>query len=121
MKKPTLLITLIGYDDSNDWDNQELQRKYGYGNYALMQGKEGINTQISLIKLLRAVTGSQLKPAKEACDAIFGAVNALGNVEVVRQNLVNKISSMNGNQLRSLLGIIDRDSQYHKDPFKEEQ
>lgn len=102
MNKTSLLITTINHDTDNAEQNDMLREKYGYVDFAILQGNGGLNTKIALIKLLRAVTGAELKPAKQVADDIVALINGLGSAETLRADIVDQVSKMDGAQLRSL-------------------
>lgn len=106
--KKSLIITVTDLDPETAEDHDKMTELYGVRNFAILQGDGGVNTQISLIKLLREMTGAQLKPAKEAADNIMEAVKALGNIDSTRNELAQITNNLSGNELRDLISYVTR-------------
>lgn len=101
MKKNTLIIHNINHDVNSPEDNDMLRAQYGY-NFALLQGDGGLNTKIAFMKLLRMISGAELKPTKEAVDKIIAIITSLGSADDIRTDIIDQVSKMDGAQLRSL-------------------
>jgi len=106
--KKTLIITLTDLDPMTAKDCDKLEDLYGAGNFAVLQGDGGLNTQIALMKLLREMTGAELIRTKDAADLIIKAIKDLGGLNKVRSDLLFKISKMGGDDIRNISSYISR-------------
>lgn len=106
--KKSLIITVTDLDPKTAEGHDKLTEIYGVRNFAILQGDGGVNTQISLIKMLREMTGAKLMPAKKAADDIMEAVKGLGNIDSTRNELVRITNNLSGNELRDLIGYVTR-------------
>lgn len=106
--KKSLIITVTDLDPETAEGHDKLTEIYGVRNFAILQGEGGVNTQISLIKLLREMTGAQLRPAKKAADDIMEAVKRLGSIDSTRNELARITNNLSGNELRDLIGYVTR-------------
>lgn len=118
MKKPTLLVTIVDFDHKDSNALAFLDNTYGAFGYALFQGADGVNQKISLIKLIRKLSGVDLRRGNDAASAIVETIKSLPKIDAVKEELSDRIAKLDGHQMKMLLDHINRSDAYceSKDP-----
>lgn len=113
---------IIGFIDKpmTASDHEKLDSIFG-GYYGNLVSNDGHNNRIRAIKIIRAYTGANLKPANEFVNTIINTIEEMDVDKFNREEILQHIAKLDNHQVKMLLDHLIRNETYNthqtSDPF----